>query len=514
MPDNCNTTCNICSCSTCTCTCVATCPSVLEDGCPSDLKLECIKFEQSPDTNCLDITNADTGAEIITKIIDEICTLKSGDSDKYVRISNVDTTSGYLINKIKKKTGSILNITKKNSGLNEYLEFDIDTTTLIETPFIGIDSDGIDYTAGGTNGHAPIYKVKLDPTSHAALTVGPSGLKLTLPTTASETSLVATDTASINFTTGGTAGHNLTGVVLIDGIISATANNAITNSSNGLFSPILTSDNGITKASNNFKLGGALTADTTVSGAFKMNFTTKGVSINQGDANVESLFVGNATNEKALVVYGKSLLERNITFSTTGIGATALEVNAYTSGASILESGAAITSAAFNELLLLNTGNNTISNLSPVSGHVGSINKQSTGAYTGGIISGYTSVGTLRGSGNISDWAGFRAITPRLLQGNGAALYTGTITNYYGVYIENSDGSDVSTSITNRYGLYQAGPTDKNYFKAPIESGATSYWLLPVGTTAQRPTATAGRIRYNSTTGRPEFANGTTWVSL
>ena len=34
------------------------------------------------------------------------------------------------------------------------------------------------------------------------------------------------------------------------------------------------------------------------------------------------------------------------------------------------------------------------------------------------------------------------------------------------------------------------------------------------GTTAQRPTATAGGFRYNSSTGLPEYANGSTWTSL
>ena len=38
--------------------------------------------------------------------------------------------------------------------------------------------------------------------------------------------------------------------------------------------------------------------------------------------------------------------------------------------------------------------------------------------------------------------------------------------------------------------------------------------LLPVGTTAQRPTASAGKIRFNSTTTKFEGYNGTTWASV
>jgi hypothetical protein len=36
---------------------------------------------------------------------------------------------------------------------------------------------------------------------------------------------------------------------------------------------------------------------------------------------------------------------------------------------------------------------------------------------------------------------------------------------------------------------------------------------LPVGTTAQRPTAVVGMIRYNTTTATTEIYNGTSWVS-
>jgi len=37
---------------------------------------------------------------------------------------------------------------------------------------------------------------------------------------------------------------------------------------------------------------------------------------------------------------------------------------------------------------------------------------------------------------------------------------------------------------------------------------------VPVGTTAQRPTASTGKIRYNSTTGAYEGYDGTSWSSL
>lgn len=45
-------------------------------------------------------------------------------------------------------------------------------------------------------------------------------------------------------------------------------------------------------------------------------------------------------------------------------------------------------------------------------------------------------------------------------------------------------------------------------------SGNTSHMLPPTGTTAQRTGSTAGELRYNSTTNKLEYYNGTTWVAL
>lgn len=44
-----------------------------------------------------------------------------------------------------------------------------------------------------------------------------------------------------------------------------------------------------------------------------------------------------------------------------------------------------------------------------------------------------------------------------------------------------------------------------------LVSTGTGALTLPVGTTAQRPTAVVGMIRYNSTTARVEIYNGTFW---
>ena len=47
-----------------------------------------------------------------------------------------------------------------------------------------------------------------------------------------------------------------------------------------------------------------------------------------------------------------------------------------------------------------------------------------------------------------------------------------------------------------------------------VEITGTGSLKLPVGTTAERPTATAGKIRYNSTLNKFEGYNGTNWIVL
>ena len=45
-------------------------------------------------------------------------------------------------------------------------------------------------------------------------------------------------------------------------------------------------------------------------------------------------------------------------------------------------------------------------------------------------------------------------------------------------------------------------------------SGKTDGIILPRGTTAQRPTAVAGMMRWNSTTGAAELYNGAEWIEV
>ena len=47
-----------------------------------------------------------------------------------------------------------------------------------------------------------------------------------------------------------------------------------------------------------------------------------------------------------------------------------------------------------------------------------------------------------------------------------------------------------------------------------VGTAATGALKLPLGTTAERPTASTGMIRYNSSTGNVEYYNGTAWYNV
>lgn len=202
-------------------------PTTCTDGCYDILDSKCVVFKQ-PTLVCTNIEQNDTVEEAIIKLDTAICDIANGGDDKYVRITTNDTTSGYLSTKL--VAGDNITFTTLNPGLNEQIRVSLTPTALVQTNLVVTSSDnslaivqsgtadhtldlsmnisatsnniinvvgdglvaletafvpnnglGILATPGGTNGHSPVYDIKIDPTSSTALTVSPGGLKLTLP---------------------------------------------------------------------------------------------------------------------------------------------------------------------------------------------------------------------------------------------------------------------------------------------------------------------------------------------
>jgi hypothetical protein len=150
--------------------------------------------------------------------------------------SSIDTTNP-LLPKLKLKSSIDEGGIVYNS--NELL---IDLEPITSTGGISAiattDSASVDFTGDGTS-TTPLTAVsKVSTTAGNALSVDANGLYVATPTASTGlASVTATDTSTIDFSGNGTAATPLTAVTKI----SATAGNAITANTDGLYTPIATS---------------------------------------------------------------------------------------------------------------------------------------------------------------------------------------------------------------------------------------------------------------------------------
>jgi hypothetical protein len=126
--------------------------------------------------------------------------------------------------------------------------------------------------------------------------------------------------------------------------------------------------------------------------------------------------------------------------------------------------------SVFGSININTTGNLQMSPRGVISGLVGRVLKSGTGNVTT-QISGVSSNIGVTGSGNITDLVSLRANSPEIFPAGNA--YTGTITNFYGLRIEdcNIGGGNVISQITNRYGIFQAGAGERNFFAGNVGIG-------------------------------------------
>ena len=114
------------------------------------------------------------------------------------------------------------------------------------------------------------------------------------------------------------------------------------------------------------------------------------------------------------------------------------------------------------------TGTFTPSDKSFVGSFLGQVSK-SGGASVSGKMSSFAAGTNLSGAGNTTTIAGFRAYAP--LQSFALPSFSGVLTNYIGLLIDDITGTtDVGSQITNKYGIYQSGSLDKNFF-----AGSTTF---------------------------------------
>ena len=94
-------------------------------------------------------------------------------------------------------------------------------------------------------------------------------------------------------------------------------------------------------------------------------------------------------------------------------------------------------------------------------------------------------------------------------------LYIGWLGSNLGLQVDTTNyGSSWPISITGNAATATTATTATNATNAVPRDTTTGAADIPAGTTAQRPTGTAGKFRYNSTLNQFEGHNGTTWGTV
>jgi hypothetical protein len=208
-------------------------------------------------------------------------------------------------------------------------------------------------------------------------------------------------------------------------------NGSLINQSNFTY----TSSNGITKTTNDFKLGGTLSQATTI--------TTDSYYLNVNATRQ----INNAVNYSSV----NALTINGVTSNDLGGRAYAANLceTVYSSNANIT-----------------GQSDTTYTNLAAFTYFIS--NNYFTTSFTA-PLSSVTAWVNFSGSGNVTTYAGIFVKAPR--QYIGSPAFTGTLTNFCGLLIDNINASDITGRITNRYAIYQSGANDINYFAGEIRIG-------------------------------------------
>jgi hypothetical protein len=152
------------------------------------------------------------------------------------------------------------------------------------------------------------------------------------------------------------------------------------------------------------------------------------------------------------------------------------------------------------------TGTFTPQDNSFVSAVFGQFSK-SGGGNVSGKVSLFAAGINLSGAGNVTTIAGFRAYAP--LQSFALPSFSGTLTNYIGLLIDDITGTtDVGSRITNKYGIYQVGASDKNY----IAGSTTINNVLQLGQQHPLPSGADGQLAVSAS--NLYFFSGSAWNKI
>lgn len=356
---------------------------------------------------------------------------------------------------------------------------------LTNTPITVAASDSIEILTSGTDNHTLTPSLKISAISGNQASVVSDGLYVPQPTFLQDP-LTTTDSTTIDFTTSGTSGHNLTASVKLSGdagnILEARAGGLYATGGGG--TPISGTTNYIAKFATSSTLGNSLLYD-------------DGTKVVIGGTSGSSLFN----------VVGQGSIINNTTYSSGT--ATGLGVAATTTFSGTLPSSSVSFSSQIGSFHSVFNGNTTVAGDTPFGSilAVSTISFSSTGTVTmatgsGGISTASSlnvaSFDTGSINGTVTKSAGIQINGIFRVAGSTSTI---TRTDHYQLLINGTDQFG-STTITNRWGIYQVGAVDTNYFAGrmildnlPVYADNSAASLLPTGTIYRTSTGEL-RVKY------------------
>jgi len=280
--------------------------------------------------------------------------------------------------------------------------------------------------------------------------------------------LQANDTATVDLNLSTTTPNVLTANVKV----SVTAGNNITVNSDGLFvgnsGTVNAANNGLSITGNTVQMGGPLIKNTDI------DFATFNLKYHDNPV----LYMGEGTPgtganfqiENTYVVSGGKTSAATIsttgTFASTGLNGIfgLLEID----GGAQTDAINSIKSAIHGEMRINATGAVTLApGCDGYAGVVGVMFKENAGSVSvDNIVSNGTFVAFASDAGNVSRWAAIRA--RGINTAPTGAVYTGTVADYYGLYIDDITTSDYGARITNKHAIFQEGSTMTNSFSTGV----------------------------------------------
>lgn len=247
-------------------------------------------------------------------------------------------------------------------------------------------------------------------------------------------------------------------------VISPDAGNIIVQHSNGIYASGATenANNGLSVSANIIQLGGSLIKDTTIdfASAHQLNFINSPFFNIGGSASLagaELVFVNDLNSASIIPIALNVQSTRTLSNSVAYLGSNAfLEIV----GPTFTQTGSTFNDASAGQLWWNASGDQIMATGqgNSYSGINGVVIKSGSTNLSGNITSGGYFSCFATNSGNISDMAGVRIAGLQVApSGTFGPSFTGTLTNYYGLYVEDIPGSAYGSRITNKYGAFING---------------------------------------------------------